>query len=241
MRYAVISDVHANMEALTAVTDSIAAAGVETVVCLGDTVGYGPEPQAAVAAVRQLAAVSVLGNHDRAVFTEGAEARFNEWAEDAICWTREELDAEEIDFLSALPLSLVHEGAFMAHASPRDPASWAYVMDERDAAAQFGGFHETLCLIGHSHEPGFFEWDGTKAAELFGDVLVMESDKRYIVNAGSVGQPRDGDPRAAYAVVDDDELRGDIIRVEYDTERTGRKIVQAGLPAFLAERLTHGT
>ncbi len=240
MKYAVLSDVHANMDALEAVTESIRAAGLEVVVCLGDVVGYGPEPEVAVRAIRKLAKPVILGNHDRAAFTEGAEARFNEWAEDAIRWTREQLSEDSLSFLSALELSGVYDGTRLTHATPSNPSSWSYVMDEHDAQAAFEGFEEQLCLIGHTHEPAFFELKDGIATEIEGDSVVMESGRRYIVNVGSVGQPRDGDPRAAYAVVDPDELAVEIVRVEYDATATARKILKAGLPLYLAERLTHG-
>ncbi len=240
MRYAVLSDVHANMEALTAVAESIASAGITTTVCLGDVVGYGPEPQAAVDAIRRMTKKAILGNHDRAVFTEGAEEPFNEWAEGAILWTREQLREDAVEFLRRLPLSRRLRGALLVHASPRKPSSWSYVMDADDAAREFAGFREKLCIVGHSHEPGFFEWDGAEARKICASAIVMDPDARYIVNAGSVGQPRDGDPRAAYAVVDTNELTAEIVRVGYDVDKTRKKILEAGLSPYLAERLIHG-
>lgn len=240
MRYAVLTDVHANALALEAVVDSLESRGIDSVVCLGDTVGYGADPGEAIAVIRQLCDKTVLGNHDSAAVSEGLEARFNQWARDAIAWTRTRLTEDEVEFLRGLPMTATHQGALLVHASPLDPGSWRYLIRGRDASAAFAAFEERLCLVGHSHEPVFFECGGTTTRVVPVGKLEMADDKRYIVNAGSVGQPRDGDPRASYAVVEPDAGTVEIVRVPYDTERAGRRITAAGLPAFLGERLSSG-
>jgi diadenosine tetraphosphatase ApaH/serine/threonine PP2A family protein phosphatase len=240
VRYAVLSDVHGNMQAMRAVADSLRSTSLDAAVCLGDVVGYGADPGEVVAAVRDLCEVVVVGNHDAAAASDDHGFSFNEWAREAILWTRGELTAEQRSYLAALPLEAAHEGALLVHSSPSNPAAWPYVVARRHARIAFKAFDERLCFVGHTHEPAFYVWDGRDARVGELPKLTMEDGSRYIVNVGSVGQPRDGDPRAAYGVVDTEVGTVEIRRVEYDAELAGRRIVEAGLPVFLAERLTHG-
>ena len=240
MRYAVLSDVHGNRPALDSVVASLNEAEVDGVVCLGDIVGYGADPGYAIAVLRELASVIVTGNHDAAASSREHGFSFNARATEAIDWTRGVLAKPEKTYLRGLPFTAVHEGALLVHSSPRNPGTWPYVTTMRGARSAFSAFDEIVCFLGHTHEPAFFEWKDGKVTASPLPSLTMSDGSRYIVNAGSVGQPRDGDPRASYAVVDTDERRITIHRVEYDTERAGRDILAAGLPAFLAERLTRG-
>ncbi len=240
MRYAVLSDVHANAQALRAVVSSLKVADVRSVVCLGDVVGYGADPGEVIAVSRTLCEVTVAGNHDRAASARDSGFLFNQSASEAIVWTREQLSDEEVSYLAGLPLTSVYEETLLVHASPRNPGAWTYVTGRRSAAIALSAFEERLCLVGHTHRPAFYVSDGEKARRLSLPKLTMQDGRRYLVNVGSVGQPRDGDPRASYAVVDTNADTVEICRVAYDTELAGRRILAAGLPVFLAERLNHG-
>jgi predicted phosphodiesterase len=241
VRFAVLSDVHGNAQALRAVRRSLGADRVDSVVCLGDVVGYGADPDETIAAVRDMCEVTVTGNHDRAVCSDDHSFSFNEWASEAILWTRKRLTGEETEYLRGLPLTASHGGALLVHSSPRNAGSWTYVDTRRGAAVAFSAFEERLCLIGHTHEPAIYVSGMRKTRRLRTDELTMEDGHRYLVNVGSVGQPRDGDARASYGIVDTDAGTMKIRRVEYDAELAGRRIVAAGLPVYLAERLTQGS
>jgi len=240
VRYAVLSDIHANGEALSAVLSSMEKAGLEHAVCLGDTVGYGAEPSEAIRSVRKWSQATVLGNHDHASVEEGADETFNEWAREAIAWTRDRLDRSDRDYLAGLPPVARYHEALLVHASPAAPTSWGYVLGTGQAAAAFAAFEETICFIGHSHEPCFFELEDGSVRMLPPGTIELRPGARYLVNAGSVGQPRDRDPRACYAAVDTEGPTVEIVRVPYDAEKTARKIEEAGLPAILGERLLQG-
>lgn len=240
MRYAVVSDLHSNIEALTAVFRAADDLEIDGVFCLGDLVGYGPNPNDVIDVVRTRSAHVVRGNHDDAAVEPGHESRFNPWGQAAIRWTRRQLTKENRAFLSELPLDLAVSGVRLVHACPSEPETWRYIMDGDDAAMEFDGFGESICLFGHSHVPLCAVSAGMDAVLLTGDEVPMESGRRYLINVGSVGQPRDGDPRAAFGVLDLD--RGTIrrCRVEYDAAATRDKILEAGLPRFLGDRLLRG-
>jgi len=240
MRYAVVSDLHSNIEALTAVLRTADDLMIDGMFCLGDLVGYGPDPNEVVDLIRTRSGNVVRGNHDHAAVEPGHEAYFNPWGQAAIRWTRKQLTRENLAFLSDLPLSLTVSGVRLVHACPSEPETWRYIMDADDAEDEFDGFGEAVCLFGHSHVPLCAVSAGTDAVLLAGDEVLIESGKRYLINVGSVGQPRDGDPRAAFGVLDLD--RGTIRRhrVEYDAAATRDKILAAGLPRFLGDRLLRG-
>jgi len=245
MRIAFISDIHANREALEVVLADLAAEGADRVVCLGDIVGYGPEPNACVARVRETCAVTVLGNHDQAALGEMSTEYFNEYARLATDWTAEALDDDAREFLGGLPFTVEYEGLRLAHSSPYKPEAWTYVLTLDEAKRQFAGFDERLCFIGHSHLPIVIEHEGgeicCQAVRYPADEpLELLTDRRYIVNVGSVGQPRDRDPRAAYVWYDTVEDCVRLRRLEYDVDAVQERITAAGLPGFLATRLSHG-
>ncbi|MBI2206563.1 MAG: metallophosphoesterase family protein [Candidatus Rokubacteria bacterium] len=237
MRYAVLSDVHANLEALRAVLDDVAAQA-DAVVCLGDVVGYGADPLPCVEMLAERAEAFVAGNHEHGVAGLLPVTWFNRYARAAIEWTGQHLDDDHRAWLAARPL--VHElhDATLVHASPRQPDEWEYLIGAEDGWSAFGDFATRLCFIGHSHRPAVWSLgsSGPDYEAGLGD-LPLESGRRYIINVGSVGQPRDRDPRAAYAVWDCDARRVTLRRVAYDVATARRKIVAAGLPRFLADRL----
>lgn len=242
MRYAVLSDVHANLEALEVVLADVAARRPDAVICLGDFVGYGPDPVACVEHLRGGLAASVVGNHDLAAVGRTDVDAFNPYARAAVLWTREVLTDAVRAFLAELPAQ-VRRPAFLAvHGSPRDPTD-EYLFDAATARASFQSVEFGLALVGHTHVPGVFVDDGDRVTARplpAGEILELRPTHRYIINVGSVGQPRDGDPRAAYLWLDEGNLRAELIRLPYPFERTQEKMRAAGLPEVLAERLAVG-
>jgi diadenosine tetraphosphatase ApaH/serine/threonine PP2A family protein phosphatase len=241
MRYAVLSDVHGNLEALRAVLED-ASARAEGVLCLGDVVGYGPDPTACLEILAGRALAMIGGNHERGVAGLLDLGWFNRNARAAVEWTRQALDADHRAYLGSLPLLAHVDDATLVHASPARPDEWDYLVSARDGWEAFGAFSTRLCFVGHSHLPGVWSLGSSGPDHEVGDVdVAFEAGRRYIVNVGSVGQPRDRDPRAAYGLWDSAERRLTIRRVPYDSDRTRQKIVEAGLPRPLADRLLSGS
>ena len=240
MKYAILSDVHANLEALRAVLDD-ADARADSVLCLGDTVGYGADPEACVELLATRARGIVAGNHEYGVAARLDLAWFNRWARAAAEWTRERLDDDHRAWLAALPLTLELADATLVHASPGQPDEWDYLVTAEDGWGVFGEFATRWCFVGHSHVPAMWSL-GSSGPDHNPrpDTILSERGRRYIVNVGSVGQPRDRDPRACYALWDVEAGRVDIRRVAYDVAAARRKIEAAGLPRFLADRLAAG-
>jgi diadenosine tetraphosphatase ApaH/serine/threonine PP2A family protein phosphatase len=240
VRYAILSDIHGNLEALRAVlADS--RDRTDGVLCLGDTVGYGADPLPCVELVADRAHCIVSGNHEYAVAGRLDLAWFNRFARAAAEWTRERLDDDHRAYLAALPLVTEVEDATLVHASPGQPDEWDYLVTAEDGRAAFPHFATRWCFVGHSHAPGAWSLGSTGLEHHPGAVSVQtERGRRYIVNVGSVGQPRDRDPRAAYALWDVEAGRVEIRRVVYDVPAARRKIADAGLPRFLADRLAAG-
>ena len=241
MKYAILSDVHGNLEALRAVLAD-AAPRADAVLCLGDTVGYGAEPAACVDLLGDRARAVVAGNHEHGVAGLLDISWFNRWARAAAEWTREQLDDDHRAWLAALPLTHEVDEATLVHASPAQPDEWDYLVSAEDGWAAFPHFTTRWCFVGHSHVPGVWSL-GSSGPDHDRYVGLMHADagRRYIVNVGSVGQPRDHDPRAAYGLWDAEAGSVELRRVIYDVEAARRKIMAAGLPRFLADRLTAGT
>ena len=237
---AIISDIHANLEALEATLADAKRAGVTKIVCLGDVVGYGADPNRCVERIHEVAMASVLGNHDAATLDERGAENFNAVARVAIQWTREQMTSENMEILRKTPLEYIADGALYVHASPEDPNLWNYVLTETDARAAFDCCDEFICFIGHSHVPVRLllvngSLDVVQDAE-----LTVPQGARALVNVGSVGQPRDGDWRASYALFDPKSRSVVSRRVEYDCQTAASKILAAGLPEVLARRLALG-
>lgn len=243
MRYAVLSDVHGNWEALAAVLRDAAGHRPDAYVCLGDIVGYGPNPNECAARVRSLGGSVLAGNHDLAAVGALDPETFTPLARAAIEWTARELTEETRRWLAMLPLRFESPAFLAVHGSPRDPVE-EYIVDLPTALAVFSTYAFTLCLVGHSHVPGAFilEGDGAVASRALppGEPVRLTRTGRYILNVGSVGQPRDGDPRAAYLVLNTASQTATLHRIRYAVAITQRKMVQQGLPAPLAERLSLG-
>lgn len=241
MRYAVLSDIHGNLEALRAVLAD-AEPRADALICLGDVVGYGPEPEPCLELVAERAAALVGGNHEHGVAGLLDLDWFNPLARAAVEWTQRRLDGDHLRYLSALPLRLEVGEATLVHASPTRPDDWDYLVDAEDGLGAFTGFSTRLCFVGHSHRPAVWSQGSWGPAFSPGALDVsIDAGRRYIVNVGSVGQPRDRDPRAAYALWDVEARRIAGRRVAYDVTAVREKIARAGLPAFLADRLVAGT
>jgi predicted phosphodiesterase len=246
MNYAIISDIHGNYDALSAVLADIAGSRVDRVICLGDIVGYGAEPQKCIEEVKSLTNWVVAGNHDHAAIAKMPLDYFNVNARRAAEWTAAVLSPSDRRYLAELPL-LRHITAgecelVAVHSTPSRPEEWHYILSIDEAEFQFEQFPQQVCLIGHSHQPMFWQLSARGESSIAGkEYLRMEPSRRYIINAGSVGQPRDGDPRACYALCDSERMELVIRRVEYNVGAAQKKILKAGLPPRLAERLAHGT
>lgn len=241
-RLALISDIHANLEALTAVVDDARSQGVDTFACLGDIVGYGADPAACLDLVRSLDPVAViLGNHDAYAARELDLVGFNPLAQNAALWTRRQLDEDRRAYLEGLPLrAFPSPDIELVHATPGDPASWSYVRFPGEGALAMLDQTAPLCLYGHTHVPMAFRLRAGKVDQLADGFYDLKTAERWLVNVGSVGQPRDGDRRAAWTLLDLPSQRLTLRRVEYDIAACQRKILDAGLPPRLAERLAIG-
>jgi diadenosine tetraphosphatase ApaH/serine/threonine PP2A family protein phosphatase len=232
VRLAIISDIHANLEALERVLEDIEAAEADRLVCLGDIVGYGPDPSACLDLIRERADICVLGNHDAAVFSLTERAFFNPNARLAVDWTASQLSADDIAYLKGLPYRVSSDNYLFVHSAPRAPEQWDYVFSGMEARMYGRHFHERICFIGHSHVPGLYPIDA--------GVRGYSHDRRFLINVGSVGQPRDGDWRSSYGLLDTVAGSYENRRLEYDVDSTARKLVSRGLPRRLAERLKVG-
>jgi predicted phosphodiesterase len=241
MRIAVISDIHANLHALEAVLAAIAAEPVDELWCLGDLVGYGPRPNECVALVREHASLCLVGNHDLAVVERLDLRLFMGPAGAAARWTQTVLDEEARSFLLALEPTGRGDGVALAHGSPRDPI-WEYVLSEPAAEAAFAATREPLVLVGHSHVALAIALDerGVSGGTAEGGTEVELPGRRHLLNPGSVGQPRDGDPRAAWLVIDTSAARATFRRTGYPIELTQAEMRERRLPEVLAARLAHG-
>ena len=246
MRYLVLTDIHANLEALDACLADALVHGYDATLVLGDLVGYGPDPNAVVDRVQELKPLAIVrGNHDKVACGLEQAAGFNSVAKSAAKWTLDILEPAHRDWLCALPEgpTEVDEVVEICHGSPFDED--AYIFDELDAVRALKVQTRPLCLFGHTHYPVTFELSD----ESFDNVgsstepemhVRMRDGCKYLLNPGSVGQPRDGDPRAAYAIVDTRHRRVELFRLRYAVEETQAKIIKAGLPEVLAQRLGVG-
>ena len=239
MRFAILSDLHANLEATEAVLADAREHDCTDFVCLGDVVGYNANPHECLEIVQKMKCPVVKGNHDeQATLTESSRG-FNALAEAAINWTRAHLTEQDKEWLRALPLTQQVRDFTLVHATLDAPEQWGYVFNNLDAVASFAYQETTLCFFGHTHVAGaFVRDDGVKKVKV--EQLPIEEAKKYFINVGSVGQPRDGDWRAAYCIYHVENNVVEQRRVKYDLATAQKKIIQAGLPRLLADRLELG-
>lgn len=239
MRFAILSDIHSNLEALEAVLTDARERKCTDFVCLGDVVGYNANPHECVERVREMDCPIVKGNHDEQASLIESSRDFNELAEHAIEWTRDNLTDDDKQWLGGLRFQRQVRDFTIVHATLDTPAQWGYVFNNLDAAASFTYQHTAVCFFGHTHVPmAFIRDDGVKRMQI--DQLRIEISRKYFINVGSVGQPRDGDWRAAYCIYNIDQNVVEQRRVKYDLDTAQKKVIKAGLPPLLAERLALG-
>jgi diadenosine tetraphosphatase ApaH/serine/threonine PP2A family protein phosphatase len=236
------SDVHGNLEALWAVLEDAEKRGFDAAFCLGDTVGYGADPEECVKIVSGLSRGStVLGNHDAAIVDPLERGYLNTAAQAGVRYSMANLTPESVEYLKSLPLRIESDHGFVAsHGSPNKPEEWIYILDSMEVREAFQVMTRPLAFIGHTHYLAVHNGEGRMNAILPGKPIALRPGDKCIVNVGSVGQPRDADSRAAYVVFDDAAQVVEGFRVEYDVDAAARKIVEAGLPAILADRIRHG-
>jgi len=255
MKYAIISDIHGNLQALEAVLKDIKREGADRIFCLGDIVGYGANPRECIEIIEQEEIPCVMGNHDLAVSAENQFIEFfNPVAREAVEWTGERLDARHIDFLRKLPYTASIDSMIMSHANIVKPEEFGYLFFDKDPL--FGDFYERefikqnldelnnneIAFIGHTHIPQKIISENGNP-RIFGEgsgVVYFGNNQKAIFNAGSVGQPRDRDNRACYLIFDSDKRKVEFRRVDYDTEEARRRIIEEGIPKFLGDRLLRG-
>jgi diadenosine tetraphosphatase ApaH/serine/threonine PP2A family protein phosphatase len=242
MIYGIIADVHGNLEALEVVL--AASASAEKIVCAGDVVGYGPNPNECIQKLRGIGALCVAGNHDRAATGDLDMRWFNEYAKKAIEWTGAQLTEDNARYLKTLPLTLALEDFQVVHGSLRQPLE-EYVLNLSDALPTFAQMTLPVCFIGHSHQPFYLarkkdgNYDGKTLTD--GDEFLVDDFERVIINVGGVGQPRDGDPRACFGVYNSNNKLFSLRRCAYDIAAVQDKMRAADLPQKLIDRLARGT
>jgi predicted phosphodiesterase len=245
MKIGVIADVHGNLEALDAVLSALKAEGMDRVVCLGDLVGYGPDPEACIEGIRTVSDLVVAGNHDWAAGGRISTVRFNPAARQTIEWTESKLSRESKDYLTGLPMGLETEGFTCVHASPDGSIDWPYLVSSNEAWTHSGPLENSVVLFGHTHIPTVFTKDGRRfrRQEGLGGTdfeIAMKSQTAMLINPGSVGQPRDGKPDAAFGLIDTDRGVFRFMRAAYPVQDVQEKMRRAGLPGSLIERLAYG-
>ncbi|MGA2138233.1 MAG: metallophosphoesterase family protein [Verrucomicrobiia bacterium] len=240
LRYAILSDIHANLEGLEVVLKDSLEQKCTHYVCLGDIVGYGPNPKECLAAIRGLECPVIMGNHDEYCASEMELVGFNAMAAEAIRWTRTQLTAEEKEWLRELKYVRHVESFTIVHATLDLPERWAYVFDRLAAQSSFNYQHTAVCFNGHTHVPVAFVRSPTGLQGGLYSKIKIEVGRKYFVNVGSVGQPRDRNPKASYVIFDLLTNMIELRRVDYDIPKTQKKIRAVGLPESLAERLSHG-
>jgi len=243
MRYAIISDIHANLEALQAVLSEIDSIGADTIICLGDIVGYGADPNETIDLLRDRGIVSILGNHDSVACGFEEPTAFNALARMAMLWTRNTLTESNRTFLRELRREILIGPFFICHGTVHDTNQ--YLISGDDARLAFEALHAMeadpiVAFYGHTHMKAAFSFGRNGVMQEYSEELLIEHGARYVINPGSIGQPRDSDPRAAFLIYDTDKRTVQFHRVAYDIELTQKKIINAGLPHQLAERLTLG-
>lgn len=241
VRYAIISDIHGNLEALTATLECIDRRQISQIVCLGDVVGYGASPDACVNLIRERGIPTILGNHDAVACGLEEPWGFNLVALSAVKWTAEQLSPDNSAWLKNLPLRLDYDSFLAVHATP-EGSGWDYIFSWEETLPHIARLREQnrrLCFFGHTHCPGAFSEDGLYALEE-DSPFELDPGKVYLINPGSVGQPRDDDPRASLGIFDTDSNEFELLRVPYPVDVAAKRILDAGLPAFLADRLHRG-
>jgi predicted phosphodiesterase len=239
MKYAIIADIHGNLDAFQVILDDIKAQKCTHVACLGDVVGYGANPKECLDIVRGMNIPCVKGNHDEMCSIEDDMEGFNPHAAEAVLWTRQQLNEDDKKWLRDLKYVRLVASFSIVHATLDMPQRWGYVFDKLAAAASFTYQNTAVCFFGHTHVPVAFIRDSVVRGGTYSKFKV-EPGRKYFVNVGSIGQPRDNNPKAAYVIYDMDEGSIELRRLDYDIPAAQEKILNAGLPPRLAERLAFG-
>ena len=239
-RIAVFSDIHGNLHALQAVLDAIDAMGVRTMVCLGDVVGYGAFPNECCETIRFRRIPTIAGNHDHAALDKTDIKYFNDIAKAAVQWTRTRLSRENTRWLAALPLSDAQDDCLFVHSTPHNPELWGYILTFGDARQCFAEFKQRFCFVGHSHQPAIIVEQGEELVCPDSNRVEVLDGCRYLINVGSVGQPRDHNPDACFITLDHEAGLIEFHRTPYDVAAAQQAIRNNSLPLELAERLAYG-
>jgi predicted phosphodiesterase len=240
MLYAVLSDIHSNFDAFKVVLQDIRQKKIKDILFLGDAVGYGPDPNECIEMLVERCKILLAGNHDWGLLGLTEIGYFNEYAKYSIEWTRGVLTEKNTETLKSFLIKkeIGNDDILLVHSTPKEPEEWHYLLTLWDAEINFHYFDNKFCFLGHSHQSFIIERFPSGELVSYKDVVRIKEGCRYIINAGSVGQPRDGDPRACYAVIDDQKI--DIVRIPYDVETVQEKMRKELLPASLIERLSKG-
>ena len=239
MNYAVISDIHSNLEALECAVQEIKKRGTDQIICLGDVVGYGANPSECLKLVGDAADEIILGNHDRAIEDIELRNEFNDWVREAVEWTAGVLsEKEKRQIRDFAPIVIDRKrNVTWTHGSAYEPDEFHYLFTSSDAKSSFQILETDFCFFGHTHIPSLFSAKSQEARYLTAGIYQLSKGERYLINPGSVGQPRDRNPRLSFAFFDSKELTLEILRLDYDNQKAAQKIRKAGLPAYLADRL----
>jgi len=241
LKWAVLSDIHGNLEAFNAVLDCLSKEGIDRVAFLGDIVGYGANPNECIDLLKDIADIMVAGNHDYGAVGLTDTSNLNPVARAAIEWTAKELSTVNRNFLSGFHLISIIDDITFVHSTPYNPQNWDYLSYRDDLTMNFDSFKTRICFIGHSHIPVVFKKDKGERVSLSKALIVrLEEGARYLINVGSVGQPRDGIPDAAFGIYDAKECVFTLKRSPYDIGTAQKKIIKAGLPERLAARIAVG-
>ncbi|MDD2889450.1 MAG: metallophosphoesterase family protein [bacterium] len=240
MQYAILSDIHSNIEALEAVVAELRNREISKVLCLGDTVGYGANPNECCNLVREISECAILGNHDAGSIGLTNLSHFHSLAKEVCVWTSKTLTTENISWLKSLPFQTNYENSLLSHSAPSKPERWHYVSSMNDAINEFP-ICGHICFVGHTHVPVTFVKIDSKYKIITNPKFSINPDYNYIINPGSVGQPRDRNSNSSFAIYDSEIGEIETIRISYDIDAAQKKIINAGLPKSLAERLSSGT
>lgn len=241
MKLALISDIHANLEALQAVFREIEAHQVDRIDCLGDVIGYGCDPVACLDMINRHCSIKLMGNHEYAAIGVLPSEAMNLAARQSIHWTQGQLGDREISIIADFDMTAVDSDCLLVHASPHEPDEWHYILSQREAQEGFAQLNHAIGFHGHTHLPLIFcQAPNGKVRTIVGHDFDPDEECSYLINVGSVGQPRDNDPRASYVIFDVNEMSVSYHRVEYDVAKTQAKMCQAEMPAMLIDRLEVG-
>lgn len=241
MKYAFFSDVHANLEALKAVILDFRSENIDRIFFLGDVVGYGPNPNECVELIEQVSEIKLMGNHDYAALGLMETDYFNQYAAESMSWTKSSLSKKTIEIMSDFELTAELDDLIIVHSSPKEPELWHYILDMEDVEENFKFFEQRICLVGHTHRPFIVSRndEGSCTISHKQEEKIAEN-RRYLINIGSVGQPRDGDPRSCYLIYDSADKIIRFKRVAYDFNATQKLMASLGMSEYLIDRLAVG-